>query len=201
MNLRELTGYKGNEVYKTAKDIFTDTDTDDDSFDKHTTTRKQMKKFTDYLAKYGFYKLGSGIYGTVYEKAGYPWVFKLFKGDPAYLYFVKYAKLHQDNVHIPKIKGHTIQVTPDTYAIRTELLRKITPTEFAPLGEMVRYIYWKELSPFAQKKFDELIKVYPAIYEIFSDMLSAGFLLDVHEGNIMMRGNDIVLTDPIVARS
>lgn len=195
MNLRELTGYKGNEVYKTAQNIFKKPDTGEAGY-----RYSELAKFTRYLEKYGFNHLGTGNFGTVYEKPGYPWVFKIFKGDRAYLYYIKYCKAHQDNENIPKIKGHTIRINNDTYAIRTEKLQPMVEADVAPIEKMTTYIRIRqhyELGPGQLQKLNELASAYPGIYEILDALSTSGYGLDIHRGNVMLRGNTIVLSDPL----
>ena len=157
---------------------------------------QQNDRFSNYLEQYGFEFIGDGSYGTVYEKRGYPWVFKIFKDDPAYMYFLKYAKANQANPHVPRIQGHTIRINDTTFAIRLE---KLTPADDDVVEdiEYIAGILWLQ-SEQKPQDFYELIKLYPGVYTILIDMMKAGHRLDIHEGNIMSRAGVPVIIDPIV---
>ena len=200
MRIDELTGYKRNDVYRTAQNIFKREDDGDSGY-----RIAEMRKFTTYLQRHGFTMLGDGNFGVVYEKPGYPWVFKVFKGDPAYLYFVRYCKMHSGNQNLPQFKGNLIRINVDTYAIRTEKLDKAAPDEIKPLEKMASYLkmmrYWGDtnISSSAVTTLQELSQQYPGIYSIL-DELSKQYVLDIHQGNVMRRDSTLVLTDPIVRR-
>ena len=81
--LDELKHYKTLPAYKTAQDTFAGVG--------RSGHYDAMKKFNEFMSEHGFKKMGEGAFGAVYEKEGYPWVFKVFHGDPAYLDFLRYA--------------------------------------------------------------------------------------------------------------
>ena len=70
----------------------------------------QFDSLPQLMAKYGFKQLGSGKYGTAFAKSGYPYIIKVFMKDVAYLKWLDYCKLHQDNPWIPKIKGKVVRL-------------------------------------------------------------------------------------------
>jgi hypothetical protein len=194
MKITELTGYRGNAIYRTAKSVFKDKEPGE-RYSPEYSTRNRMQVFTEYLERYGFVRLGHGSYGTVYEKSGYPWVFKIFKNDPAYLYYVKYIKDNQANANVPRIKGHTIAINDDTYAVRME---KLSPPD-EDIIEDLEYMAGILSLSLGERPVDvePIIEAYPGIYKIFTDLIQSGYRLDVHEDNIMMRGNVPVITDPV----
>ena len=163
MKITELTGYRGNAIYRTAKNVFKDKEPGE-RYSPGYSTMNRMRVFTEYLERYGFVRLGHGTYGTVYEKAGYPWVFKIFKNDPAYLYYVKYSKASQANANVPRIKGHTIAINADTYAVRME---KLSPPD-EDIVEDLEYMAGILSLSLGERPVDvePIIEAYPGIYKI-----------------------------------
>jgi len=205
MRIDELSGYRDNPIYKKAQDVFSSPEAGERYSPLDHGRRNQLLRFSDYLAQYGFRYVGQGFYGIVFEKPGYPYIFKVFKEDPGYLSYVRFCKSHQDNVHIPKIKGNIIKINDDTYAIRTEKLRPIegrVGNAITSMSNYMRKIYrYERLSDFAKQDLEELSVEYPGIYELFKYFLENGYNLDMHSENLMMRGSDIVLTDPVTRGS
>lgn len=195
MKLNELTGYKQNDLYTGAKSTF---------MDKSRYYLKRMQnlgKFSDLMDKYGFERLGGGVFGVTYEKRGYPWVFKVFNDDPAYLSYLKYAIRHQSNPNVPKIKGKMLRISDTAYAVRMEKLAHYTETDpdsdIATLAWILRGIsYFNDLK---EDKQEWLQETYPGIYSILKDLdTSSSFRFDIHGNNFMMRGNTPVITDPMI---
>jgi len=70
------------------------------------------------------------------------------------------------------------------------------------MSNYMRKIYrYERLSDFAKQDLEELSVEYPGIYELFKYFLENGYNLDMHSENLMMRGSDIVLTDPVTRGS
>jgi hypothetical protein len=200
MKLKELTGYKGNAHYQAAKNTLVRDNPEDEN-------RKQFNKFKEYMVANGFEYMGTGAYGTVYEKPGYPWLFKLFKEDPAYIEFIQYSKAHADNPHLPKFKGGIIRINADTYCIRTEKLVDL------PYENYRKYMdYFTAVFAVLQNRvdkndsmYDELYREYqqfsrkhPNIYEILKYIFTeSSYHPDLHNGNLMMRGSTLVFSDPV----
>ena len=132
MNLRELTGYKQHPAFQTAKLTFHDKlDPSDDYYGAKDLRSSQLRAWSRFMRQHGFEQLGSsGAYGGAYSNRDYPWVFKIFTSDPAYLAFFKYAKQHQNNPNLPQIKGNVIKINDDTFAVRIEKLHPISHTLF-----------------------------------------------------------------------
>lgn len=198
MYIRELTGYKSNQYYQTAKDTF------DDEKSSQTNPRiGKLIQFQKYMVDNGFKPLGApGQAGTAFENPSYPWVFKLFSHDPAYLYFIKYAKQHQDNPNIPKFKGNIMKINQNTFVIRMEKLVRGSGPEFDKVISMLSNlseIYDVHAMPDYHRLY--LQQNYPGLYQAVYDLANRSkYFLDLHRGNIMQRENgELVLMDPIMA--
>jgi hypothetical protein len=160
------------------------------------------------LIRAGYKHLGSGAYANVYHKQGKPYVLKVFTVfDTAYLAYVNLVQQHP-NIHFPKFYGKLIRVTPKYYAIRTEYLDKYD--EIADKDRSVavigRYLFYCAQPPRKQdqqEKFDvatQWMEERPSLKEacdLIAKNLLPKFNEDIHRNNVMMRGDTIVLTDPV----
>lgn len=199
MKLKELTGYKGNAHYQAARDTLVKDRPDDENW-------RQFNKFKEYMDANGFEHKGMGAYGTVFEKPGYPWLFKLFKEDPAYMEFIHYSKDNASNQHVPKFKGGIIRVNSDTYCVRTEKLVAIPDAlykqffpEFEVVNAILNDLVDENSSMYDQlyRQFQQFQRAYPDMYDVLEFIFSGNYYADLHRGNMMMRGNTIVFTDPL----
>ena len=192
-SLDELTAYRSHPAYKQARATFDDTT---DQWSKQTRRIDKLQQFKTFLEKNGFNFIDRGSFGAVFERPGYPWVFKIFNKDPAYLHFVKYAMAHQGNPHLPRIKG-IIKINDDTYAVRMERLSPI-PLGTEPAMSLIRKIVnidsYGDLSDADAAWID---KKFPGISAFFKSFPLGGFEYDLNLPNFMQRGNTMVIVDPI----
>src|SRR5882757_9527631 len=68
-----------------------------------------VNKVVRYLQKYGFKKIGSGGYATIFENPKFNYVLKIFKGDSCYKDYVSYCLKNSNNQYLPKFKGKVIK--------------------------------------------------------------------------------------------
>ena len=197
MQIDELIGYRKNPIYKKAKTLFkTYTSPGEER-------QAKLKQFTRFLKKYGFNQLGMGAFGAVYEKPGYPWVFKIFNDDSAYLRYISYALHNQNNPNVPKIKGGLIQIDPYTYAVRLEKLKPV-PDNCAI--ENVNQLNWILNYVRSMKDLDKEDKTwikdtYPGVMAALNMIgKNKDDVIDLHHNNIMLRGDIPVLIDPVFNR-
>ena len=52
----------------------------------------------------------SGSRGSILKRKGDSFVVKIFQRDPYYMKYLLYAIDHQNNPHVPKIKGKPIKI-------------------------------------------------------------------------------------------
>lgn len=198
MFIRELTGYKENPIYQKAKSIFVSTPRKGQTRSKEDIRDEKLSNFTKELEKFKFKHIGSGSFGSVYSKAGYPWIFKIFNTDPAYLYYLKWAVLHQNNPHVPKIKGKLLKINDDTYAVRIEKLKLFVRKneKLAQFQQRLdKYIGTRrKLTTVDHNWFEQN---FPKMIELIDAMKNSGYPFDIHMNNMMMRGNVPVIIDPI----
>jgi hypothetical protein len=193
MRINELTGYRSHPAYKQARSTFDDTT---DKWAMQTRRKDKLEQFRTFLEQNGFKFIDKGSFGAVFERPGYPWVFKIFTRDPAYLHFVKYAMAHQGNPHLPRIKG-IIKINDDTYAVRMERLSPI-PLGTEPAMSLIRKIVgidsYGDLSDADAAWID---KTFPGISAFFKSFPLRDFEYDLRLQNFMQRGNTMVIVDPI----
>lgn len=197
MRIDELTGYKSNPVYRDTQAIFKN-QPPGEQWSLEYDRPEQLAAFTKYMNARGFTRLGRGNYGVVYEKPGYPWVFKVFKQDPAYMHFLEYAIAHQDNPNLPQVRGRPIKINDTTYAVRLEKLTPLSDADadvYEEIEDMAILIV--DNRSYTQEILDSLKEKYPGIARIFQDMNASKYELDISTKNIMRRGNTLVIIDPI----
>ena len=194
MRINELTPYRTHPVYKKAREVFDDPA---DGWAMKTRRKAKLEQFTAFLEEHGFVKLGQGSFGAVFEKPGYPWMFKIFNKDPAYLHFLKYVMTHQKNPNLPKIKGGIIKINDATYAVRIEKLKPI-PLGSEPATQLVRILHVIDsYGDLSDSQVEWIEKTVPGVHEFFMTFPLDGYEYDIHYENIMMRGNTVVIADPL----
>ena len=197
--LDELKGYRADPVYAASQKEFTP------SKMKTASERDMaMEKLTDYLETQGFKHIGQGSFSEIYLKPGYPWMFKLWSHDPAYLWWITWAAKHQDNPNVPRVKGLPVKIAPETYVVRLEKLRGLVPREgnlskgYDRLAYLVDRI--ESVDDLSKEDLQWIRSEYPGVYDILRVIQRAGssFVVDLHGDNIMLRGQVPVITDPVV---
>jgi hypothetical protein len=207
MKIDELSGYKTNPHYQQANAIFKNPKAHAGTmakYEREYNREDQLTKWQNYMTDHGFKYLGSGNFAGVYEHPNYPWIFKIFKDDPGYIHFFKYAKTNQHNENLPKIKGNLIKINDTTYVIRVEKLSPMSNTffnnEFNNVAPIFRLFARRELHDLDQDYQQTMLKFkekYPGIFTVLYDMAKSNYLLDLSSRNMMMRGDIPVITDPI----
>ena len=163
-----------------------------------------MEKLTDYLETQGFKHIGQGSFSEIYLKQGYPWMFKLWSHDPAYLWWITWAAKHQDNPNVPRVKGLPMRIAKDTYVVRLEKLRGLVRRDgnlskgYDRLAYLVDRI--ESVDDLSKEDLQWIRSEYPGVYDILRVIQRAGsdFVVDLHGDNIMLRGQTPVITDPVV---
>lgn len=174
-------------------------------------TRPATRKEADEILRNANYKrIGHGAFATVYQK--HPdQILKLFNSeDSAYIEYLKMI-IGSNNPHFPVIKGKPLQVNEKYYAVRMELL---TPFEKNLKSSMISnsvedFIFSLKdgvQPPDANSTTFQYIKPYVPNHDVFVkackmivNLVKSNPALspDLHSGNIMLRDNVIVFTDPV----
>jgi hypothetical protein len=203
MKINEIAPFKSNPIYKTAKNM------KQHGYDR---LNDRFNKLELELINQGWKRLGKGSYGLVYEHPSFPYIFKIFYDDPDYFKYFNWARQRQNNPHVPKIKGKYIKINNKTYAVRMEkleplssfnsVLKQYIDPELQSKSrlDISNYDDIDKLSLYSNLKF--LKENFPDLYDIIH-YVTANFPLmsqDLHGGNIMLRDDTIVITDPVATQ-
>jgi hypothetical protein len=175
--------------------------------------REQRFRIEDRLRQQGFVKIGEGGYGSVFSHPKLNYVLKLFdSSDSPYLNFVNFATQNK-NPHFPVFRGKPIQLSSLTNAIRMEKLQPWKINYSSPIDQGLENIMgllatssdWKdEIASMSREDREPIV----LLFKKFPQMLTAIKLMDkfqsmepdanwdLHEGNVMRRGDTFVFTDP-----
>jgi hypothetical protein len=174
---------------------------------------------TSYLRKFGYHNMASepgherGHYSTVLYKPNMPYVLKLFTPrDTAYLSYLKLIT-SVSNPHFPVIRGKPTKVNDRYYAVRLEHLTLLTGHREIELREQAATcltylsILDKEKDPKIQLEYQAKVinsaRHLPRTLVTAIDLINIhcikgqSVVTDLHEENVMMRGNTMVIIDPI----
>ncbi len=204
MKIDEIAPFKSNPIYKTAKGMKPNA-----YYDR---VVDRFSKLERELLDQGWSRLGKGAYGIVYEHPNFPYVFKIFYNDPDYFKYFNWAKEHQNNPHVPKIKGKYIKINDKTYAVRMEKLEPL-PSFDTVLEKYIdpdlqsktkiKINYYRNIDKLPLfTNLPYLKQNFPELYEVINYITSNFTLLsqDLHGGNVMLRDETIVLTDPVATQ-
>ena len=163
--------------------------------------KKKLKEFTrpgkrsdywDILNNAGYRLIGQGGQGDVYQKPGKDYVLKIFSSrDYAYQDFLKLVMEHE-NIHFPAVKGKLVKVTNSIYAVRLEPL---TPCTSKTAIDNIRAYLYQNMDARQKLWFEDKNDLAEALDLIRFNLTDHGF--DIHSENVMMRGNDLVIIDPV----
>lgn len=183
MKIDELVGYKNKPEYKAVKDS--------------DYIVALMKKLDDL--GYKKYNLGSGLYGTVYARPEDNFVVKIFSPDKGYSKYLAYMQAHKDSPYVPKTRGKPIKLPNGFTLVRLERLTEVTRDFYAEFTFLRTPRKGDAMYDSLRRSFEER---YPGFLKILNDLKIIAnddrLAIDLHQGNIMMRGETPVITDPFV---
>lgn len=137
------------------------------------------------MANHDFELIGQGKYAAVYHNDNYPYVIKVFMRDTAYLKWLAFCAKHQNNRFIPKIRGKVIRITSLFMAIRLERL-----TRFSSMYDTKTFSTIQNLADLPDVSDQDLAEI-----QLFFRQNRQ--LIDIHQDNLMMRNNQVVIVDPL----
>lgn len=166
---------------------------------------------TDFIDAQGFEYLGSGIAGTVYGRSDADYVYKRFDlEDYGYMIYLEFALKNQHMSTVPTIYGvrifsRHVLVCMERLEDSAEVQRKISERDGVcdALHSLSRNrkLRKEEKSNFRAKELKELPKLFKGLqkarkeFELATDDFAPDW--DLHDGNYMFRGKQLVLTDPM----
>lgn len=184
MKINELTGYKSKPEYQATKDT--------------SLISTLQKKLADL--GYKKYELGSGIFAVAYARPGDDFILKVYQTDRGYDDFLKFVKDNSGSPFVPRLKGKPIHLPNNFTIVRIERLTEMSMDDYMAINH---FLY--TTSPMIRKVSEyELAKKYPGLMEFLvklrDNAKQQGMALDLHMGNIMMRGNTPVVIDPYIEK-
>lgn len=189
-------------------------------FGKPEKSSESLSSYEERLRDIGTRRIGAGLHATVHRHPKYKTIVVKVssegwkKGGP--LVYLQYAMQHQDNPHVPKIYGVRRFTNKDGGNYFIAFIEKLD--EYIKLRyKQKKIILQKYFGELANKDIDgwELSVYYlrelraqaaktgvpnKHLLEVLSFIRERGTkdrAIDLHDGNIMMRGNVPVITDPL----
>lgn len=168
----------------------------------------------------GFKAIGNGAYGKVFYSEKNPdIVIKVFS-DKSYKFWYKIVKENGfDNPYYPKFKGSPVKIGDGLWAVRMEKLSPLESRDGFLISQISMYTTYlaktsygieylrSHLSSKDYKLIDSIKKeaITENLEELINTLLfalskgenSLKYLLDLHQGNFMRRGKQLVLVDPL----
>lgn len=163
------------------------------------------------LAK-GWAITGTGLFGKVLQKPGYSWVLKVYSTeDTAYTDFIEMV-IANPNENFPKVIGNLVKPSRLYNAVRIERLETANTGSYDRFQAFSSYVEAyihgvnfkpeNDTSPYWLKILDarDWIEEFPSL-QTACDLIGTRLLphhsLDININNVMLRGRQYVLTDPV----
>ena len=160
----------------------------------------------NFLEDNNFKKKGEGVFSSVYADDSHKVVIKINKGniDESYIKFANFCR-KENSPHLPKLGK--IRKFGDYYVLAMERLETSNSNNFRDMCNWIEKVS-TVIGDSLKTKQSILDAEVPVVYEpqkegiikIIKDMkslLDSDIGFDLHDGNIMLRGNTIVLIDSI----
>ena len=186
------------------------------------------EKLSDYLRRLvdalNIKKLGSGAYSNVFQHPHYSnVVVKVYTArDKKYARYVKWCLAHQSNPYVPQIIGQTEYVSPISRGKESKynilFMQKMEPVSEAAFARLLSKSFTKLTSEDREllkdvidsydmeELFDRLNSFVKrgvadsSFVEIWNHVKTYGRQnFDLHHGNVMKRGTQLVVTDPVAS--
>lgn len=162
-------------------------------------TNQDLDDYLDYLGTRRIKELGNGYFSTVFQHPTREDVaVKVVAGDTQYLRFLRFASKYPKNPYLPKIYSVTKHVSSGSsyYIVMMEKLRKLPYQKYRKWR--VKLKTGNTLAQFSHK-LRELSKTCEDkhLREIFKFLYRNQFYFDLHGGNVMQRGDQLVIVDPM----
>ncbi len=147
----------------------------------------------------GWDYMGKGVAGVVFSKPGKNYVVKIFNTDDrGYKLWLAFCIANQGNPFVPKIYGKPTPINSELAAVRIE--RLIPSSGGAGTLAVGQLMYWYESGFYPEQwpqKFDPALR--KPLIKVMSFLDNSTDALDLHDGNVMFRGDQPVFVDPLNA--
>lgn len=160
-----------------------------------------------WMREKGFTPVGEGGYGIVFSDGRSRVVAKIMREDPCWMAFAYHCRANRTNPHLPKI-GKLIQVSAmGVYVVFMEALDPLPPERYD--FDMKSFLYTRAdyNIPALRGRDPQEIEQAAAAFEAANPLLAKTLVditklgtdcaVDLHDGNMMLRGDTIVIIDPL----
>jgi hypothetical protein len=168
------------------------------------TTNKYLdaNNLKNYMQKLGFSYVNGGLYSEVFTDNKN--IVKIFRdNDFAYRDFIKYCNENRNNPALPKFKGKAVRLTSNVRMIRMEILSPV-PSNYSDDYRVIMNYYYGIYSYYTSGsgrypiKLTDLSRPMRIFMITLKDLrdYNKDYFMDLHQGNVMMRGDQPVIIDP-----
>lgn len=159
-----------------------------------------LDEFLTKLKALGYRFLDGGLFSDAYVKDDV--VVKVARNDPGYDTFLEYALAYQDNPYFPTIFKVDVYKEVETYFANSEnvtvvTMERLKSVENTKVGFRVSDKVEDDalgLSKIPYRKNPDYIEAMKVLRALKKQVKR----IDLHSGNIMYRGKQLVITDPVV---
>lgn len=144
-------------------------------------TEWKRSNIDTYMGRYGWKRIGQGGWARVYGHPSKSYVIKIYSNDEQYDTYLDFMKRNQSNKYVPKIIGRPFSFDNGLSVVRMEFLTKVTKEQFYEFLEL-------KTNPDKQDADFKKIMTFIDRHAEFEDM---------SEHNVMMKGNQIKVVDPL----
>lgn len=172
-----------------------------------------LSAYSDRLVKtLNIKRLGSGAYAHVFQHPHYSnVVVKVFQGkDKVYKKYLKWVMAHQSNAYVPQIIEAVPYKVPGGESYTIVFMEKMTPMSTLKFRRWLRDVCGQDaVQAHHDYDWDDLLEEMDSaillsndhdLREVWGCIRSFGAKhMDLHSGNVMLRGTQLVFTDPVGA--
>ena len=170
-----------------------------------------LEEFNERLEKEGYRRIGSGLFATAWAKDD-THVIKVASNDSAYEDYLSVVMAHQENPYFPRVfdvkrfKGVGFyRKDGGDMNVTVVSMERLQPGEMEPKMALEGHIKLSAKHVIWDDKALELTKKYPMpnskhskqLFRVMKEMNREHGWLDLHSGNIMFRGEQPVIIDPV----
>ena len=173
-------------------------------------------QWIEFLKKKGFKRMGTGSFAVTLSKPELPYIIKIpYKRDNSWYAFASYCTTHRNNPHLPKIQ-FLQKLTGSKFFVaaveKLEMLHTKIRDTYA-LTSMLAHMEGGVQNPRSLKQiFDNCIEqalppdrpwyettLFPqldGLSKTVQELSKSGRDMDLHDENVMLRGDTLVIQDP-----
>lgn len=196
---RECVAMRLHELTKLPPDVRDAVNREPSGYGSPISRRRWERELRSVIDRYNLTRLGAGAYGAVYSLPGKDYVLKIFTTDDVgYMKWVEYCLAHPSK-WVPKL-SRPVTLSAHLSAVRVEPLTPITDSSMGvSLHELINALNQPDVSgrEFYNRIFPGILDD-PDFFDIAAFLNANDTQKDIHSENIMLRGHQVVITDPLI---